>query len=408
MAVATAVPETLKQFRAAIRLGLLLGSRDGCRHGSAGRVANSRDAWFGPDLCGSRPVRLDASPCRRDSIVQAADYRTSRGFTVLTRQDSMRLLERGGVGRIAVPGRPAPTMRPVNFALRDGRIVMRTADPALSAAAAKALAASFEFDEIRNEDHRAWNVIVTGELEALDDEGLDGRGVNAWAPSEGERSIALRIADVSGREVPEPHVPPTSSRLTPFMEVEAATPDTDPDGDGIDPWGRSARARQVIRALSEPAYRYWFRFSFEHLARIPTQGGALLVANHAGVVPIDAALVMHGIERELDRPVYGLHHHGLCCGAGARNAASTGRWGRRPPRQRPAVAARRPPAAARVSRRCQRHQQALPRSIPPRTVRTRRFRRHGDAGGGSRSCRSQSSAQKRRCRSCSGSPVAGR
>ena len=96
--------------------------------------------------------------------------------------------------------------------LQDGRIVMRTADPALSAAAAKALAASFEFDEIRNEDHRAWNVIVTGELEALDDAArLDGRGVNAWAPSEGERSIALRIADVSGREVPEPHVPRRSS-----------------------------------------------------------------------------------------------------------------------------------------------------------------------------------------------------
>ena len=69
-------------------------------------------------------------------------------------------------------------MRPVNFALRDGRIVMRTADPALSAAAAKALAASFEFDEIRNEDHRAWNVIVTGELEALDDDG-DSTGVQS-------------------------------------------------------------------------------------------------------------------------------------------------------------------------------------------------------------------------------------
>ena len=110
--------------------------------------------------------------------MQAADYRTSRGFTVLTRQDCMRLLERGGVGRIAVPGRPAPTMRPVNFALQDGRIVMRTADPALSAAAAKALAASFEFDEIRNEDHRAWNVIVTGELEALDDDG-DSTGVES-------------------------------------------------------------------------------------------------------------------------------------------------------------------------------------------------------------------------------------
>ncbi len=242
----------------------------------------------------------------------AAEFRTSRGFTVLTRQDCMRLLERGGVGRIAVPGRPAPTMRPVNFALQDGCIVMRTADPALSAAASKALAASFEFDQIRNEDHRAWNVIVTGKLEALDDDGrLDGRVVNAWAPSEGERSIALRIGDVDGREVPEPHLRPRSSRSTPLVQVEAERTDIDPDRDGIDAWGRSARARQVARMLLGPAYRYWFRFSFEDLARIPTAGGALLVANHAGVVPIDAALVMHGIERELDRPVYALHHHGL-------------------------------------------------------------------------------------------------
>ena len=66
-----------------------------------------------------------------------------------------------------------------------------------------------------------------------------------------------------------------------------------------------------MRALLEPAYRYWFRFQFEELHRIPTSGGALLVANHAGVIPVDAALVMHGIERELNRPVYGLHHHTL-------------------------------------------------------------------------------------------------
>ena len=37
----------------------------------------------------------------------------------------------------------------------------------------------------------------------------------------------------------------------------------------------------------------------------------MLVANHAGLVPVDAALVMHGVERELHRPVYGLHHHAL-------------------------------------------------------------------------------------------------
>ena len=67
----------------------------------------------------------------------------------------------------------------------------------------------------------------------------------------------------------------------------------------------------MVRVLLEPAYRYWFRFQFEELHRVPASGGALLVANHAGVIPVDAALVMHGIERELNRPVYGLHHHNL-------------------------------------------------------------------------------------------------
>jgi nitroimidazol reductase NimA-like FMN-containing flavoprotein (pyridoxamine 5'-phosphate oxidase superfamily) len=40
------------------------------------------------------------------------------GLAILIRADCMRLLERGGVGRIAVAGEPVPTVRPVNFALR--------------------------------------------------------------------------------------------------------------------------------------------------------------------------------------------------------------------------------------------------------------------------------------------------
>jgi uncharacterized protein len=81
-------------------------------------------------------------------IMQGDDHRDTRGFTVLARDECMRLLERGGLGRIAVPGEPVPTMRPVNFALQDERVVMRTADGALWAAADAKVAASFEFDEI--------------------------------------------------------------------------------------------------------------------------------------------------------------------------------------------------------------------------------------------------------------------
>jgi 1-acyl-sn-glycerol-3-phosphate acyltransferase len=128
-----------------------------------------------------------------------------------------------------------------------------------------------------------------------------------WAPSPNERAIVLAIVEVSGRRVPDPHVP--SGPTSPAREVGGRV--VDQDGDGIDRWGRAERARAAVRALVETLYRFWFRFSFENVERIPTCGGALLVANHAGVVPVDAALVMHGIERELDRPVYALHHHAL-------------------------------------------------------------------------------------------------
>jgi 1-acyl-sn-glycerol-3-phosphate acyltransferase len=58
--------------------------------------------------------------------------------------------------------------------------------------------------------------------------------------------------------------------------------------------------------LYDPIYRSWFRAEWEGLEKIPQHGGALLVANHAGAVPSDAPVIMHGIETELRRPVYGM------------------------------------------------------------------------------------------------------
>jgi 1-acyl-sn-glycerol-3-phosphate acyltransferase len=53
-------------------------------------------------------------------------------------------------------------------------------------------------------------------------------------------------------------------------------------------------------------YSRWFRTEWEGLDKIPAVGGALLVGNHAGAIPHDAPVIMHGIETELGRPVYGL------------------------------------------------------------------------------------------------------
>jgi 1-acyl-sn-glycerol-3-phosphate acyltransferase len=83
----------------------------------------------------------------------------------------------------------------------------------------------------------------------------------------------------------------------------------DPRLSDVDEWGRSEHMRELARRLYEPLYRYWFRAEWEGLEKIPTTGGALLVANHAGAIPSDAPVIMHGIESELHRPVYGLADH---------------------------------------------------------------------------------------------------
>ena len=92
---------------------------------------------------------------------------------------------------------------------------------------------------------------------------------------------------------------------------ELSPPDQTQDlrrGD-VDEWGRSEHMREVARRLYGPLYRDWFRAEWEGLEHVPREGGALLVANHAAALPSDAPVIMHGIEEELERPVYGLGDH---------------------------------------------------------------------------------------------------
>ena len=74
----------------------------------------------------------------------------------------------------------------------------------------------------------------------------------------------------------------------------------------MDEWGRSQHLRDILQRVYDPVYEHWFRVEWEGFEKIPRQGGALLVANHAGAIPPDAPSIMHGIEKELGRPVYGL------------------------------------------------------------------------------------------------------
>jgi len=99
----------------------------------------------------------------------------------------------------------------------------------------------------------------------------------------------------------------TGGALVPLERHDEEAEDRpDPRLSDVDEWGRSEHMRALARRIYDPIYSKWFRAEWEGLEKIPTDGGALLVSNHAGAIPSDAPVIMHGIETELERPVYGL------------------------------------------------------------------------------------------------------
>jgi 1-acyl-sn-glycerol-3-phosphate acyltransferase len=106
----------------------------------------------------------------------------------------------------------------------------------------------------------------------------------------------------SGRVTDEPR---STGALLP-LPLPPVSPPAETRLQDVDEWGRSERARALLRRLFGPIYHNWFRAEWEGLEKVPLQGGALLIANHAGALPADAPVIMHGIEEELGRAVYGL------------------------------------------------------------------------------------------------------
>ncbi len=70
----------------------------------------------------------------------------------------------------------------------------------------------------------------------------------------------------------------------------------------ITDWGRSERIEGLADQLVyEFLYRYWFRVEVEGIDNVPAEGGALLLANHAGAIPPDGAMVAKAIKEEHPR-----------------------------------------------------------------------------------------------------------
>src|SRR3982750_3286298 len=88
----------------------------------------------------------------------------------------------------------------------------------------------------------------------------------------------------------------------PDDELRSLLPAIEPDRQVTD-WGRSERVEGLLDAtLYEFLYHYWFRVEVEGIENVPSTGGALLVSNHAGALPPDAAMIAKAVKEEHAHP----------------------------------------------------------------------------------------------------------
>lgn len=69
-----------------------------------------------------------------------------------------------------------------------------------------------------------------------------------------------------------------------------------------DEWGYDEKFTDLVEPLFGFLYDTWWRVSAEGVARVPAHGRALLVANHAGILPWDATMIATTIRREHPLP----------------------------------------------------------------------------------------------------------
>jgi 1-acyl-sn-glycerol-3-phosphate acyltransferase len=107
---------------------------------------------------------------------------------------------------------------------------------------------------------------------------------------EAGKTVELELGELRGR------LPATPDDLRDEL------PGIEPDR-RVDDWGRSERVQTLAdRTLYDFLYRYWFRVEVEGIENVPSDGGAVLAANHAGVMLADGAMIAKAVRDEHRRP----------------------------------------------------------------------------------------------------------
>ncbi len=132
----------------------------------------------------------------------------------LTRTECEDLLRSGEVGRIALSTPSGPHVIPINYAVVDDAIVVRTSPYSLLGTYGRDSTLAFEVDQIGPGHHDGWSVVVRGRSEFVTDAvELDRiREVGPPEPAAGgarEMYLRLRWDEISGRRLRGTETEPT-------------------------------------------------------------------------------------------------------------------------------------------------------------------------------------------------------
>jgi nitroimidazol reductase NimA-like FMN-containing flavoprotein (pyridoxamine 5'-phosphate oxidase superfamily) len=122
----------------------------------------------------------------------------------------LQLISPEGVGRIAYASRYGPAVLPVNYTLRDGAIMFRTAEhgpldedlrTGIDGAEYKV---AFEIDDIDLANRQGWSVLIQGPAHHVSRDERDEVGqssVQALAPGERELFVRIVPSRITGRRI---------------------------------------------------------------------------------------------------------------------------------------------------------------------------------------------------------------
>jgi nitroimidazol reductase NimA-like FMN-containing flavoprotein (pyridoxamine 5'-phosphate oxidase superfamily) len=132
----------------------------------------------------------------------------SNGLEILDRMECFRLLGKATLGRVAVTADALPCILPLTFKVSGNRILFRTSPGTKLEAATRNAVVAFEVDELDAAAHTGWSVLVTGVASEVTDpnelEAAQRLQLPRWAPSPGDRIVAVTTELVTGRRIVSP------------------------------------------------------------------------------------------------------------------------------------------------------------------------------------------------------------